>query len=348
MKKFTPGIVLTAGLLASSLVLRPVLADTAAPAPAKTVADQAVPAKVTSASTSASTADTAKRRVEATKQASSKAKQQANALQTQVRKDARAAVAAVAQAVELLQQGSKDAALEKLATSSGKLDVAIAAYPDLAMLPVASEAEEHVLLTTAAGVKHDLAQVRQLLKSGDIQDARVVLDQLHSDIIVGTLLLPAGSYPAAIKDASALVADDKSDQAVALLTTAMTTLVRDVTVIPVPEFTAEENTLQASLVLKQEKDKAKAKAAALDHLALAADQLEVARLLGYVQKDQPGYQRLADQISELRKQVGADQDSAGLFDKLKAEFKSYFGHRDAAAQADKATAAKATAAKSAK
>jgi len=63
MKKFTPGIVLTAGLLASSLVLRPVLADTAAPAPAKTVADQAVPAKVTSASTSASTADTAKRRV---------------------------------------------------------------------------------------------------------------------------------------------------------------------------------------------------------------------------------------------------------------------------------------------
>ena len=315
MKPFTP----PTRLLATSALL----ATLAIPSVWATAAEN--PAASADSAAAANTVTTA--------QATDAARKDAQKETGDLSKAAGNAVAATSDAILLLDKGDKDAALAKLAEATGQLEIAIAAEPKLAMIPIASDMREHVLMTNAEQVQQNLDEVQSLLESGRVQAARALLNELHSDISITVAALPVASYPDAIKLAATLTNDGQLKPAAEILRTALTTVVEQVNVIPMPVIAS------ARAVAAAEQALANDKALAQQHLEFAADQLDVARLLGYMHEDQPGYEQLRDKIAELRKQVDADGKSAGLFKRLKETFNKFFGdakQRKADATADPA------------
>ncbi len=251
------------------------------------------------------------------KQAISKQEKKQNDLLATVDQSVLDAFKQVQSAVKLLQtDGKEKQALAALEKAVGQFDTITAVRPELSLVPIQSDVEVTELITTPEMIKLNTTLAINLLENNEVVAARELLKPMEDDMVVTTAYLPIATYPEAIKQAvKALVKEDK-DKSLNILAAALGTVVVEKAVIPLGLIRAEER-LKSSAKLDKEKEKAQIKAL----LKAASDDLEVAKLLGYTDKENLAYENIVKQIKAIRKEVEGKNIVEKMYDKIASSFK---------------------------
>ncbi len=221
-------------------------------------------------------------------------------------------------ALALLAGNDKPGAVEALARASGKLDIVLAADPQLALAPVEVRGAIHDVITTPDAVKALRTRAEAALDDGRLQYARHLIADLASEQVISVTSLPLATYPAAIKQAAALLHDDKPGEAVTVLETALSTLVVEETVIPLPLARAEALLSRAKPLSEKPQRTAEEQSALQSLLADARTQLDLARAFGYATKGD--LDALYDALKAIDDKADAKESGKGLFDRLRELF----------------------------
>ncbi len=239
-------------------------------------------------------------------------------------KEAIAAIEETVKAVRALAANQTTESLAAIERASGKLDVVLARNPDTALVPVDVEVVVIDLAPRDFDDIMDLAGAASLaVDIMDFPDARSLLRSLMSEIRIRTYSLPLATYPAALQDAARLLDQKKTQEANAVLLTALSTLVETDKVQPLPLLLASEAVIQA----QKQRDKDKSAAQAL--LEVARKELDRSRYLGYAGKD-PEYESLQNEIKSLEKQLKGDDDTTAVFAKLKEKLDAFLKRQSGA------------------
>jgi len=218
--------------------------------------------------------------------------------------------------VDLDKKDTKSA-IKDLEDAIGKLEVVLASEKAPKLLPVDASVTAMEYIGDVEQIKKSVKMVEDLLDDGKVQEARVLLDTLRSEIDVISVNLPVSSYPDALKLAAKYLHDNKIDEAKAVLSTALSTLVEDVVIIPIPVLKADALIKAASKIAKTDKKQA------LKHLAQAKTELERANALGYTSKSDVTYKALEKAIEKTEKEIKGKNKAEKLFEELINKLKSF-------------------------
>jgi YfdX protein len=204
---------------------------------------------------------------------------------------------------------------------STKLDNLIAKNPGLALVPATVETDVSDFAGTNKDVANVIDEAEDLLKHGKLQNARGVIADMASEIRVITTSIPLGTYPAAIKQIIPLIDSGKIDQAAVDLNKVLDTLVVTIEIMPLPVLRAEELlTVAAELEDRADLSKEKSREDIQQFTDAAKDQLELAQLLGYGNKD--GYKPLYKEIDAIHKTLFTEK-SASAWQEVKADIAKF-------------------------
>ena len=218
----------------------------------------------------------------------------------------------VSKAVKLIAEKKEKEAIKLLQDATGKFDIAIAAKPEIALIPIDAKVVVHELTTTPAAIKAQVALANGFLKDSKVQAARAVLLPLRDDIESHSVFLPMRTYPDAIKLATKMLVDGKKEAALATISTAFSTIVEKTAITPLSLIRVAAITQSASLV-----DKEKEKDKALILLGAAEEQLKIATALGYTSEHSDLYKDLSTQIAALKKEITGGNVVERLYKKLR-------------------------------
>ncbi len=222
-------------------------------------------------------------------------------------------------ALKALDENKTKKAEDLLAKVTGKLDLLMAKDPAMTLLPVAVSEKKLDVIVDKETIKSILFDANKALKAGRVQEARYLLKDLASEIVISTTSIPLATYPEAIKSIAPLIDAGKIDEAKATLEATLNSLVVSQQVIALP-------ILRASLMLKQAEKLAEKKKRHKEEsqeltllLKEAKYQLEMAELLGYgTQKE---YQPIYDEIAKIKEKSSDNKGGKGWFTKLKEKMK---------------------------
>lgn len=241
--------------------------------------------------------------------------------QAQIEHEALESIIGTQNALLALQKKDTKKAMKLLQEVSGKLDIVLAKYPDLNLIPAGVEADVNDFETNgkdadAKQIQKLLDQTVALLDKHKVQDARIILKQLVSEVRITTISIPLGSFPAAIKDAAALIDKGKTDEAESALYDVLNTLVKTTEIIPLPLLRAEALLSEASeLEHKDDLSQQASREAILKLTNEAKDKLQLAEMLGYGEKDD--YKVLYAAIDDIKDVIHSEK-SAAVWDKVKS------------------------------
>jgi hypothetical protein len=240
-------------------------------------------------------------------------------------KDAQAAIDETAKAIKAISDGKASDAIAALERAAGKINILVGRNPANALIPVQLNVQVIDVAPT------DVKAIKTIAKAADIAvddrdypAARVLLQSLVSEIRVRMSNLPLATYPIAMRDAARLLDQKKTEEAKAILQTALNTLVVIDHVTPLPVAVAQEAIKDAEAKRDSNKDEAQ------KLLATAKSELERAKELGYAGKD-PEYAALSNEISNVEKELKGNGDSRSAFARLKDRVASFF-HRQSASE----------------
>ncbi len=222
----------------------------------------------------------------------------------------------VAKATQFIAEDKDKQALKELEAATGKFDIALAANPDLGLVPIDAGVKVTELITTPAAVKAQIEVAQKFLKDSKVQAARAILQPLRDDIETREVSLPMTTYPAAIKLATRMLVEGQKKAALSTLATALTTLVEKRAIIPLSLIRVQSMVKAAS-----ELDKEKGKDRALLLLDAAEEQLQLAVALGYADKHSVLYKDLSEQIKALKKEARGGNVVERLYSKLNDSIK---------------------------
>ena len=251
------------------------------------------------------------------KKAVAKEERKAEKLKEELNVKAIQAVAQTYKALNLLAEGKSKEALEVLKGVVGELEIILAANKEVAFVPINSY---HVIVDTrlsAKEIEKQLGEVKKLLREGDVQAARLLLNTLQSEIDIIIEQLPLATYPDAIKLASKYIIDGKIKEAQSVLSVALSSMVIKTIVIPLPLVKATDLIQAASKIAKTNKEKA------LDYLNGAKEQLKIAELLGYGKHYSETYKELKEQIEKIQEEIKGKNKAESLFDELLKKMKEF-------------------------
>ena len=232
--------------------------------------------------------------------------------------DAVSAIQETKAALQLLAAGKSDDAIAALERATGKLDIILAADPNLALAPVDVRATVHDVIAAPETVTALRQRAEAALDEGRLQDARHMIGDLASEHVISVTNIPLATYPAAIKQAAALIHANRPAEAATVLETALSTLVVEDTVIPLPLVRAEA-LLDSSRPLAEKSQRTDGENDKLRRLLDAARlQIDLARALGYATKDD--VEALSDELEIIRRKTEGQGYATGLFDRLKQLF----------------------------
>ena len=299
--------VMFAGLLASSLLASPYLMAELQTKPA------ASPQVVQAASKAPSKTDKDAINAQIKKQ---------QALLKETNKDVGEGLSNVVKAMKFMSKDQNKEAISALKAASGSFDVALAANPDIGLIPIDVGIRVNQLITTPDELKAQVKLAKKLLGDYKVQEARAVLVPLKDDIETSTVFLPMETYPDAIKQATKLLVDGDKEGAMVTLEAALSTMVTEYTTIPLTLVRADRMIEEAaSLDSKVETEKK----LALDLLSDADEQLKLATLLGYTDKNSELYEDISAQIKALKKEITGGNAAERLYKKLKNSVKGLIG-----------------------
>ncbi len=272
---------------------------------------------ITTAALLCGTGVMAKTSAEVSKEAVKTAKTEAQNNQAHLVKEAVSAVALTQKVLVDLDKKDTQSAIKDLEDAIGKLEVILASEKAPKLLPVDGSITAVEYAGDVKSIKKSVDKVEDLLEDGKVQEARLLLDTLQSQINVVTVNLPLASYPDALKLAAKYLHDNKTEEARTVLETALSTLVQDIVVIPIPVLKADALIQAASKIAKEDKEQA------LKHLSEAKAELKKAELLGYTSKSDVTYKALEKAIEKTEKEIKGKNKAEKLFEELIDKIKSF-------------------------
>ena len=117
-------------------------------------------------------------------------------------------------ALGLLAEEDYDGAAEALARATGKLEVVLAAEPELALAPVAADIRTYDVLVTPEDVDTLRNAAEEALDNGRLQEGRRLIKDLASEHVFSVTSLPLATYPNALRQAAALIKNGRPQEAV--------------------------------------------------------------------------------------------------------------------------------------
>ena len=233
--------------------------------------------------------------------------------------EALSAVEETRAAVKMLENNRNDQARAALERAIGKMDIVLAAHPNLALVPVSADIHVVDMAADEATIKRINDEAKDLVNKGLYQSARLLLRDLASEIDIAIVNLPIVSYPTAIHQAVRLIDEGKSPEARLQLLTALNSLVIAETTIPIPIVRAQAFVDEAS----RQVDSGKFDRNQTNQLLTEADQqLNLAEKLGYGMRKQD-YTDLASSIKTARNSLNKGQDTRSLLTKLKQDLEGF-------------------------
>lgn len=232
--------------------------------------------------------------------------------------EAIAAIEETQNAIVAIEQGKTQDAIQALERATGKIDILVARYPELSLVPVSTQ----ITVIDVAPLDFDtIKRIRNQIKSAinaeDYPAARELLNNLMSEIRTTTLNLPLATYPDAMRETARLLNDGQTDQAQSVLQFALSTLVVTEQSRPLPLVDARTKLIGASAVAELDQDDAQRL------LEEARSQLQLAQELGYARHDRD-YAELDQAIKDIERQLKANQKTASAFAKLQDKFSRFF------------------------
>ena len=258
-------------------------------------------------------------------------------------KEALNALSGTKKALKALEDGNTKDALAALAEVTGQLEIIISRDPHLAFVPVDVEVTSTDIYADLDSIKKAKDQVEDFLGNGEVQQARVLLSGLASELVVSTISLPLATYPDAVKAVVPLIDQGQIEKAKAALQSILQTLVvTNERVVPLPILRAEAFIKKADDLAKQietlalknatkrdDKDEAKKlengkfqKEQVLEQLQNARRQLKMAEALGYGLKEDR-YKEFHESIEAIEEKVHGEESPQGVFASLKRSLSQF-------------------------
>ena len=220
-------------------------------------------------------------------------------------------------ALKALDEKDVDAALVALEKATGKLEIILAREPELALAPVDVNVVTYDLLARPETVKAMLHDAENDLEDGRIQQARLLIANLASEIVYETTSIPLITYPTAIKAVTRMIDQDKLDEARAALRAALNTLIKTRDIIPLPILRAELLLAYAEELAENEERTIKDNETLEELLKEARTQLNLAELLGYGEKE--SFEPMFEQLDRIEENTAGGKGGKGWFDKIKQQ-----------------------------
>ncbi len=214
-----------------------------------------------------------------------------------------------------IKKGKKEDAIKKGEILIGKLEVLLTRDPNLSLIPINVNYQKNELITTIEEVRAASKLAQNAMNDGYYQLASDILDDIKSELIINTYLLPTATFPEAIKVAVALLKEDKPKEAELVLNNVLGTIVIQKTIEPLPILNAEQMIIEAALIDKKDHENV---AKVLNLLSNADYQLTLAEEMGYGKKDKD-FLALEKSIKALKKSVENKENSESKFDSLKKD-----------------------------
>ncbi len=261
-------------------------------------------------------------------------------------KEAITALSETKNALNALEDSRPNDALKALAEVTGQLEIVLSRDQNLAFVPIDVEITSHDIYADLDTINNVKNQAEVLLENGNVQQARVLLSGLASELVMKTISLPLATYPDAIKAVVPLIDQGKIKEAKDALQAALqTVVVSNKLVVPLPILRAETLLKQADELAQkmehpEEKDESKGeeadtadqsqnlaahKAQILAKLDTALKQLRMAEALGYGIKEDR-YEEFEKKIEALITKVRGKESTTGVFASLKeslSQFKQF-------------------------
>jgi hypothetical protein len=221
-------------------------------------------------------------------------------------------------ALVAIDRNQRSEALEALARATGKLEILLAREPRLALAPV----DLTVVTRDVVGDQRTLESLRdraeQSLEKGRLQEARRLIADLASETVVRVSSLPLATYPSALKSAAAQLERNQPDAAKATLQTALSTVVVEDTVVPLPLHRAEV-ALDAAKQLAEKANRTEEDNRRLASLlGRARQQIRLGQALGYGTEDQ--MRQLLAEVDQIQSRTSGQRNGRGFFDRIDAMF----------------------------
>jgi len=223
---------------------------------------------------------------------------------------------ATMQAVISLEKKEDKKAEEALEKATKEFDAALKTDPKLKLVPVGLEVNVVNHAITLDEAKRVKREADKLLRKDRPQEAIMLLSTLINQVSYTTEYVPMELYPAATKKALEALKKGKKEEAIAALATGFNSIVETKITIPTSLLVA-----QAAIDSARKFGKGKEKEAeAL--LELARNQVELAKLEGYMTRHDTEYKTLMSEIKKLERRVKGKGIIEKDYNTLKAKFKS--------------------------
>jgi len=251
-----------------------------------------------------------------------------NEAQSSLDQDAIAAIEETRNAINAIDQENTQESIQALERATGKLDILLARYPELALAPVSTQ----ITIIDLAPRDFDLIEpirdeAKRAVNEEDFPTGRALLHNLVSEIRTSTVNLPLETYPDAMKEAARLLHQGRTDEARAVMQLALSTLVVTEQSRPIPLINALTELAAAMALAAQGQDQQNQDQQNRDQvlrlLGDARTQLKLARELGYARRD-PEYKELDRAIKDIERQIRAKEKTESPFAKLREKFSSFF------------------------
>ena len=218
---------------------------------------------------------------------------------------------------------AKDAtkATTHLQSALGKLEAVIAINPDMKLLPLSEEEVVFDGYHTASGALAARHEAQNFLRRGMVQDARLIVKDLASEVDVRTTNIPLGVYADAIRAALPLVAAHNYTGADDLLAVAQKTIVVRDNIIPLP-LIRMVTALEAAQAVEADKDGLSEtdKQVVFDLLDYADEQMQLSVALGYA--DKGSYKQTRKLLHTMRKNVAKQVSNTKAYKKALSDVKA--------------------------
>ncbi len=221
-------------------------------------------------------------------------------------------------AVNALGKKDKAKASEALEKAVDKLNIVLAHKPELSLIPIESRVEIVDIVSDLPTIEAKRTEVEFLIKQGNLQDARRMLDTMASEIRITTASLPMETYPVSIRGAARLIEEDKIAEAKAALQQILSTIILEERSIPIPIINSQLLISQSQKLIKESKTEELSQEdrdKVLGMLKQAKMELQVAEELGYGKRNRE-FKEIRDDIKEIENKIKQSEKTENLFEKL--------------------------------
>ena len=225
-------------------------------------------------------------------------------------------------ALKALEQNRNPDAIRALANATGKLELVLARDPRLALAPVDVGFRIVDVYTSPDTVRETVRRAEDFLEDGMVQNARSLISELASELVVSVENLPLATYPDAIKAVTPMIDAGKIAEAKKALQVALGTLVVVETIVPLPPMRAEILLEDAEMLAEKTDRTADESKRLAEHLSAARAQLELGEALGY--GDKSAFADFYKELDEIEAKTADGGAGEGFFDRIKNSMSRVF------------------------